>query len=91
MPSPAAPPSGCRFHTRCWLCEQLGKPERCTTEDPELRVLSASGHRAACHFEDRVGEPAVRETIATQDVIETAEAIVVEPVASEAPPADLVH
>ena len=36
-PSPAAPPSGCRFHTRCWLREQLGNPERCVTEDPPLR------------------------------------------------------
>ncbi len=24
-----APPSGCRFHTRCWLRERLGNPERC--------------------------------------------------------------
>ncbi len=39
VPSPAAPPSGCRFHTRCWLRERLGNPERCTTEEPELRAL----------------------------------------------------
>ncbi len=42
VPSPVAPPSGCRFHTRCWLRERLGNPERCTTEEPELRTL---GHR----------------------------------------------
>src|SRR6185436_1217571 len=39
VPSPAAPPSGCRFHTRCWLRERLGNPERCVTEDPALRPL----------------------------------------------------
>ena len=37
VPSPAAPPSGCRFHTRCWLYEKLGNPERCVTEEPLLR------------------------------------------------------
>lgn len=49
VPSPAHPPSGCRFHTRCWLYEQLGRPERCRTEDPDLRMIG-DDHRAACHF-----------------------------------------
>jgi oligopeptide transport system ATP-binding protein len=53
VPSPAAPPSGCRFHTRCWLREQLGNPEVCTVEDPALRPL-ASGHEVACHFAEKV-------------------------------------
>jgi oligopeptide/dipeptide ABC transporter ATP-binding protein len=53
VPSPAAPPSGCRFHTRCWLRERLGNPERCSTEDPALRELS-SGHTVACHFAEEV-------------------------------------
>ena len=39
VPSPAAPPSGCRFHTRCWLREQLGNPEECTTLDPDFRDI----------------------------------------------------
>jgi peptide/nickel transport system ATP-binding protein len=49
VPNPAAPPPGCPFHTRCWLREQLGNPEACSTEVPPLRELG-SGHRAACHF-----------------------------------------
>ncbi len=74
VPSPVAPPPGCRFNTRCWLREQLGKPERCTTEEPELRVL-ASGHRVACHFEDSITDSTVADTVAAQSVIDTAAAI----------------
>ncbi len=55
VPSPVNPPSGCRFHTRCWLRERLGNPERCTTEDPPLRPL-ASGHEVACHFAEDVAD-----------------------------------
>ena len=49
IPSPAAPPSGCPFHTRCWLREQLGNPEACSSEVPPLRSMR-SGHLVACHF-----------------------------------------
>ena len=51
IPSPAAPPPGCRFHTRCWLYERLGAPARCREEVPALRP-TAAGHFAACHFSD---------------------------------------
>ena len=54
-PSPASPPSGCRFHTRCWLRERLGNPERCETEDPELREMRPR-HVVACHFADELRE-----------------------------------
>ena len=60
IPSPANPPSGCRFHTRCWLREHLGNPERCSTQTPELRDLKP-GHVVACHFAEEVSP----ETIAT--------------------------
>ncbi len=53
VPSPVNPPSGCRFHTRCWLREKLGNPEQCATVDPPLRTMSA-GHEVACHFADQV-------------------------------------
>ena len=50
VPSPANPPSGCRFHTRCWLYEKLGKPENCRTIDPPLREVGGADQRAACHY-----------------------------------------
>ena len=43
-PSPAAPPPGCLFHTRCFVAQ-----ERCTSEAPVLRDMG-NGHLVACHF-----------------------------------------
>jgi len=62
VPSPVNPPSGCRFHTRCWLRQQLGNPERCATERPELRVLGPD-HGVACHFAEELTEPVRREQL----------------------------
>jgi oligopeptide transport system ATP-binding protein len=53
VPSPVSPPSGCRFHTRCWLRERLGNPEICSTVDPPLQEVTG-GHEVACHFADQV-------------------------------------
>jgi peptide/nickel transport system ATP-binding protein len=54
LPSPANPPTGCRFHTRCpWRQET-----RCDTERPQLRVVEVAGatggHRVACHFAEQI-------------------------------------
>lgn len=58
IPSPANPPSGCHFHTRCWLYQRMGEPERCRTERPTLQVGAALGHPVACHFVDQIdGSP----------------------------------
>ena len=71
VPSPAAPPSGCRFHTRCWLREKLGNPERCSTEEPQLRDLGG-GHQTACHFAEQISADSVASVVETQSVLETA-------------------
>ena len=62
VPSPAAPPAGCRFNTRCWLKERLGNPARCTEEDPQLREL-APGHTVACHFAEEVAGSAEQRQV----------------------------
>ena len=53
IPSPASPPTGCAFHTRCWLRDKLGNPEACSSEVPTLRSMR-SGHLVACHFAEEV-------------------------------------
>ncbi|WUG43522.1 ATP-binding cassette domain-containing protein [Kitasatospora sp. NBC_00458] len=49
VPSPANPPSGCRFRTRCWKAQ-----ERCSTEVPLLAAPAwldgLAAHDSACHF-----------------------------------------
>ncbi|WP_079505782.1 ABC transporter ATP-binding protein [Mesobacillus jeotgali] len=44
LPSPANPPQGCAFHTRCKECMEI-----CKTDRPELREIEP-GHFAACHL-----------------------------------------
>jgi oligopeptide/dipeptide ABC transporter ATP-binding protein len=52
VPSPLRLPQGCAFHTRCWLYEALGRPDRCRQEAPVLAGREA--RTAACHFQDRM-------------------------------------
>jgi oligopeptide/dipeptide ABC transporter ATP-binding protein len=75
VPSPANPPSGCRFHTRCWLREQLGNPERCVTEEPEFRDVGGR-HRAACHYAEEITPARIEQAaersprVVSADVVE---------------------
>jgi oligopeptide transport system ATP-binding protein len=44
VPSPVNPPSGCRFHPRCWLAQDI-----CKQEDPAFEE-KVPDHWVACHF-----------------------------------------
>jgi oligopeptide transport system ATP-binding protein len=57
VPSPANPPSGCRFRTRCWKAEDI-----CAREVPPLVERPSSDHPSACHFAEK------REIVVTHDV-----------------------
>jgi oligopeptide transport system ATP-binding protein len=59
VPSPANPPSGCRFRTRCWKAQDI-----CAEEIPELVVRPGSPHPSACHFAE------IREVVVTHDASE---------------------
>jgi len=52
LPSAIAPPSGCRFRTRCPRAQEL-----CALEEPPLRPFTSTAHQAACHFPLREPEP----------------------------------
>jgi oligopeptide/dipeptide ABC transporter ATP-binding protein len=44
VPSPVAPPPGCRFHSRCRYATEI-----CAVQEPPLTAYGSEGHLAACH------------------------------------------
>ena len=54
LPSPANPPPGCTFHTRCPIAQDV-----CKTEEPVLTDIGPA-HQAACHFPLSAGETLIQ-------------------------------
>jgi peptide/nickel transport system ATP-binding protein len=55
LPSPAEPPSGCRFRTRCPKFATLdeGRRRACIEDEPSLQAMGGD-HHAACHYAEPV-------------------------------------
>jgi oligopeptide transport system ATP-binding protein len=79
IPNPSAPPSGCRFHTRCPYVQARCRVEEPLLEavaaDPALASTGAAGeHRAACHFAEEIARARGTAPAASQDPIDPASA-----------------
>jgi peptide/nickel transport system ATP-binding protein len=65
LPSPARPPTGCRFHTRCpWK-----QAEKCDTERPALREIKP-GHRVACHWAEDIRDGKIQAHEVKPELVE---------------------
>ncbi|MGP9018417.1 ABC transporter ATP-binding protein [Streptomyces sp. BR1] len=78
VPSPISPPSGCRFHTRCWKATEI-----CKTQEPPLIALK-TGHQVACHHPENAPDQAPGETVLPS----ARESVEVVSVAKDAVPAE---
>ena len=76
VPSPISPPSGCRFHTRCWKATEI-----CRTTEPQLIELRP-GQRVACHHPENFADQAPQDTVLLS-VAKEAAALVAEEVLAE--------
>ncbi|MER8012100.1 dipeptide ABC transporter ATP-binding protein [Streptomyces sp. NPDC094149] len=69
VPSPIAPPSGCRFHTRCWKATEI-----CRTTEPKLVELKP-GQQVACHHPENFEDQAPQDTVLLTAAREAAELV----------------
>ncbi|MFE2135605.1 oligopeptide/dipeptide ABC transporter ATP-binding protein, partial [Streptomyces sp. NPDC059466] len=89
VPSPIAPPSGCRFHTRCWKATEI-----CKTTEPPLLELKP-GQRVACHhpenFEDQAPQDTVLLSVAKKAAEFVADEVLAESAETSAAVAAVLH
>ncbi|CAL9577999.1 Vitamin B12 import ATP-binding protein BtuD [Streptomyces sp. enrichment culture] len=78
VPSPIAPPSGCRFHTRCWKATQI-----CATTEPPLKELRP-GQQVACHHPENFEDQAPQDVVLLTAAKEAAELVSEEALAESA-------
>ncbi len=78
VPSPISPPSGCRFHTRCWKATEI-----CRTTEPALKELRP-GQRVACHHPENFADQAPQDTVLLTAAKEAAELVSEEALAKSA-------
>ncbi|MEV5093785.1 ABC transporter ATP-binding protein [Streptomyces rochei] len=78
VPSPISPPSGCRFHTRCWKATQI-----CATTEPPLKELRP-GQQVACHHPENFEDQAPQDVVLLSDAKEAAELVAEDALAESA-------
>ncbi|MFE0453189.1 ABC transporter ATP-binding protein [Streptomyces sp. NPDC058914] len=78
VPSPISPPSGCRFHTRCWKATEI-----CKTTEPKLIELRP-GQQVACHHPENFADQAPQDTVLLTAAKEAAELVADEVLAESA-------
>ncbi|MFF3173718.1 dipeptide ABC transporter ATP-binding protein [Streptomyces sp. NPDC057900] len=80
VPSPISPPSGCRFHTRCWKATEI-----CKTQEPPLIALK-TGHQVACHHPENAPDQAPgQQSAAPRETVELVTPATPESSAAEKP------